>query len=111
MSVGQQMKIGVRWTAPDPAKYTHLWLHGAGNFTVNEVFDETLSRAQPSDVSGQYDLPGPRSAGANKTIVGLMTARKASSNTIDIRVWGSGNFDSAPPSDAASVSCSSAVGP
>jgi hypothetical protein len=111
MSVGEQMKIRAQWTAPNPAKYTHFWLHGTSNFTLNDVFDETLSRAQSSDVSGQYALPGPRSAGSKKTIVALMTARKAGNSTIEIRVWGSGYFDSAPPSDAGSVSCSVAVGP
>jgi hypothetical protein len=111
MSVGDQMKIRAQWTAPDPAKYTHLGLHGASNFTINEVSDETLSRAQSSDVSGQYVLMGPRSSGTTKTIVVLMTARRAGNNSIVMSVWGSGDFDSAPPSNAASARCSAAIYP
>jgi hypothetical protein len=111
MSVGEQAAIRSRWRAPKIAKYTVVWLHGVKNFTVNNVFDEHLSHAQPSDVSEEYDLPGPQSTRTNKAVVAIITAHKAGSNTIKIRVWGSGNFDSAPPSNAASLSCSVVINP
>jgi hypothetical protein len=111
MFIGDQMKIRAKWTAAAKGKYTVFWLDGADNFTVNNIFDETLSTAQSNDISGEYDLPGPTSAGQTKTIVALITANKAGNNTINISVWSSNGFDSGPPDNAASLSCSVAINP
>jgi hypothetical protein len=58
---------------------------------------ETLSHAQSNDVSGGYDLPGPTASGQTKTIVAIISANKAGNNTINVSVWGSGDFNSGPP--------------
>lgn len=111
MSVGDQMKIRARWKASAAGKYTLFWLDGADNFTINNIFDDTLSTAQSNDVSGEYDLPGPSGKGVVKTVVALITANKPGNNTVNISMWASHDFNSAPPSDAASLSCSVAINP
>ena len=108
--LGDQLRIRVQWTAPKIAKYTLLRLEGAGDFTIKQIVDETRSHAWPNGVGGEYDLPGPRSAGSKKTIVALLAANKSPShNTIEISVWGSGDAVSARPDNAASVACAVAV--
>jgi hypothetical protein len=112
IAVGEQFKLRAQWTAANAARNTLLRLEGGSNFRVNKVFDETMSRAQPNAVSGEYDLPGPRKAGSKKTIVVLISAKRAGDhNTIEMRVWGSGNVISAAPGDAASISCAVAISP
>lgn len=110
--LGAQLRIRAQWTAPKISTYTLVRLDGAGNFRINDVFDETLSRAESNGVSGEYHLPGPRKVETKKTIVAVITADRAEKhNTINVSVWGSGNVLSAPPSDAASISCAVAVNP
>lgn len=107
--VGDQIGIRAQWTAPKIARYTLVRLEGVGSFTVNRIVDETQSRAKSTPVSGEYDLPGPQSAGTKKTIVALIAANKVQNKTITLTVWGSGDVVSAAPSDAASVKCAVAV--
>lgn len=110
IGVGAQITIRTQWTAPRIARYTLVRLDGVGDFTIKEIVDETRSHARPNGVGGEYDLPGPQSAGSKKTIMALMAANRAPShNTIEIRVWGSGDAVSPPPDNAASVGCAIAV--
>lgn len=110
LSVGDQMTTRIKWTAPGSAKYTLLWLDGADNFTINNIFDETLSHAKSNDISGEYDLPGPRK-GQTKTIAAVITANKPGNNTVNITVWGSNEFNAAPPDSSSPLSCDVAINP
>jgi hypothetical protein len=109
--VGDELRVRVQWTATKVAKYTLVRLDGVGNFRVNGVFDETLSRAKSNGVSDEYDLPGPATPRATKRVVAVITARKAGNSTMIVSVWGSGNLISEPPNDVASISCAVAVNP
>jgi len=109
--LGDQLRIRAQWTAPKIGRYTLVRLDVAGNFTVNKVFDEALSHAQPNGVPGEYDLPGPRSAKTKKSILALITARRPGTSTITTRIWGSGDAVSAPPDNAASFRCIVAIQP
>lgn len=111
MSVGNQMKVRAQWTASAKGKFTLFWLDGADNFTINNIFDETLNNAKSNDISGEYDLPGPQAAGDKKTIVALVTANKPGNNTINLSVWSSDDFNSAPPDNVTTVSCVVAINP
>ncbi len=111
ISVGDQMRIRARWTAPKIARYTLIRLEGVPSFSIERVVDETRSRGRSNGVGGEYDLPGPQSPGTEKAIVALFAATTAADNAITLRVWGSGNAVSPPPDNAASVSCAVAVDP
>jgi hypothetical protein len=41
---GRQLTVRLRWTAPNIAKYTHVRLDGATNFTIQRIFEESLAR-------------------------------------------------------------------
>jgi hypothetical protein len=93
-------------TAPKPAKYTVVRLEDATGLTVNSITDETKARGRSNGIKGEYVLPGPRSAGATKTVAATMTAtRVVGVDTVKLRAWAADQVSSPPPANAPSTDC------
>lgn len=103
--VGDRLTLRVQLTAAKAAKYTVARLEDAPHLTVNSVTDETKAHGRSNGIRDEYLLPGPRSAGATKTVVVTMTAAKPGTDAVYLRAWASNQATSAQPGNSASTAC------
>lgn len=94
---------------PKAAKYVEIKIDGADDFTRANLFDDRFGPPQPGLLGGEFVF-GPLAPLEKKIIVAIFQANKTGNATITTTIWGTNDpSDGAPPDNAASVSCSTAI--
>ena len=60
-------------------------------------------------LSGEYNLPGPGSANTTEHVDISISPNKPGNFSINLSIWGAGDFNAGPPDNVAPVTCNVAV--